>query len=486
MTRHPLQAVFEQLDYQPSPGFREALRAQLLGGLATTDTTASDPQLGVGDDVDEAQEITVLNKVDRSQTATPRTRVLIGIAAAVIIAAGVTAVVINRRSSPNDDKPVTTIEPIPSGSLVVGTDLPLQGDLSRDTNPAIALLLEQQGGKAGEFGITIKEYDSTTEAVCYTNGRDHVANKEEVAVVGTYLSDCAKIEVPVLNADPAGPMLMISHSNTNVGLTKAGAPGEPDKYYPTGIRNYGRIMATEDREGTANAEFAASELGVTKCVVLDDAEPYGVGVAQSFEQAAKAAGITIVATSQWDGAQPNYTSLFEGFKSLSPDCFFLSGTADINGAQLIRDKVAVFGPNAGAVKLIAPDGFIGYPSIQQLAESEGMYLSYIGLPLSEIVKAGGAAADFVDTFKTRFGHDPEPTAIYGAAAMQFILKAIEGSDGTRKDVVREAFSGITVPASESLIGRALSLDENGDITSGDVSIELLTGGIETFVKAWPV
>jgi hypothetical protein len=50
----------------------------------------------------------------------------------------------------------------------------------------------------------------------------------------------------------------------------------------------------------------------------------------------------------------------------------------------------------------------------------------------------------------------------------------EGSDGTRKDVVREAFSGITVPASESLTCRELSIDANGDIKSGDVSIEVLT------------
>ena len=372
------------------------------------------------------------------------------------------------------------------GSLVVGTDLPLEGESSKETNLAIALLLEQQGGKAGQFGITIKEYDSSTVDLCKTNGGDHVANTEEVAVMGTYSSGCTKFELPVLNADPGGPMLMISHSNTNTGLTKAGDAGEPDKYYPTGVRNYGRIMATEDREGKAEAEFAAKELGVTKCVVLDDAEPYGVGVGQGFEGAAKAVGITIVATSQWDGAQSSYTTLFEGFKSLSPDCFFFSGTGDINGEQLIRDKVAVFGPNTGAVKLLAPDGFIGYSSIQQLPEAEGMYLSYIGLPLPELVKTSQAGAEFVDAFHTKFGHDPEALSIYGAAAMQFILKAIEGSDGTRKDVVRAAFSGIIVPATESLIGRELSIDEKGDITSGDVSIELLTGGVETFVKAWPV
>ena len=244
-------------------------------------------------------------------------------------------------------------------------------------------------------------------------------------------------------------------------------------------------MATEDLQGTADAEFAASELGVTKCVVLDDASSYGLVVAQAFENAAKAAGITIVATSQW-GKAGDFITLFEGFKSLNPDCFFFGGGGDIKGEQLIHDKVAVFGSNTSAVKLFTPDGFAGYPEIQSLAEAEGMYISYMGLPLSELVKPGSATAKFVDAFKTKYGHDPAAAAIYGAAAMQFILKAIEASDGTRKDILRAAFSGITVSEGESLLGRELSIDENGDVTVGDVSIELLTGGVETFFKAWPV
>jgi hypothetical protein len=99
MTRHPLQAVLEELDYQPAPGFREALRTQLLADLATTDATQSDPYLGASYDADEPQEITVLQKVDRSPSAPPRIRSLIGIAAAVIIAAGVTVVIVNHRNS---------------------------------------------------------------------------------------------------------------------------------------------------------------------------------------------------------------------------------------------------------------------------------------------------------------------------------------------------------------------------------------------------
>ena len=382
-------------------------------------------------------------------------------------------------------------------AVVVSSDLPLQGaskDASDDTNLAMALLLEQVGGKAGPHTVTLKEYDNSTaakggwdDATCAKNANDHVANAEEVAVMGTYNSGCAKIELPVLNADPTGPMLMVSHANTNPGLTKAWDPGEPEKFYPTGVRNYARVIATDDLQGKADAEFAAEELGLKKCVVLNDAQTYGIGVASAFEDAAADVGIEVVATEAWDSKQPNYTALFEGFVDLAPDCIFLGGINDNNGEQLIRDKVAVFGPNDGDVKLIAPDGFTGYPTVQELAEAEGMYISFAGLPASELVKQGGAGAAFVEAFKTKYGHDPASAySIYGAAALQFIMEAIENSDGTRKGVTEAAFSGITVSAEESIIGREFGVDANGDVTVRDMSIQLLTGGVETFLMPWPV
>ena len=384
------------------------------------------------------------------------------------------------------------------GALVISSDLPLQGasaDASKDTINALNLVLEQQGGKAGKYAITLKSYDNATaakggwdDATCSKNAGDHVANKTEVAVMGTFNSGCAKIEVPVLNQDPTGPMLMLSHANTNPGLTKAWDPGEPDKYYPTKVRNYARVVATDDFQGAAGAQFAAKDLGIKKCVVLNDAQTYGVGVAKAFETAAKAVGIEIVATAAWSKDQPNYTALFEGFKGKSPDCIYLGGINDNNGEQLIRDKVSVLGPNTGAVKLIAPDGFSGFPTVKKLAEAQDMYITFAGLPSSELVKAGGAGAKFVADFKTKFGHDPASNyAIYGAAALQYILAAVEKSDGTRKGVRDAAFSGITIPADKSVIGKAFGIDPtSGDVTVRDMSIELMKGNDETFLKAWPV
>ncbi len=382
--------------------------------------------------------------------------------------------------------------------FVIGTDLPLQGasaDASRDTNRAIELYVASQKGKAGKYGIKIKAYDNSTaakggwdDATCAKNANDHIANKSEIAVMGTYNSGCAKIEIPILNQAPGGGMLMVSHANTNPGITKSWDPGEPAKYYPTGVRNYGRVVATDDFQGAAGAQFVKKDLGIKKCVVLNDAQTYGVGVAKAFADEAKKQGIEIVAEKAWDAKQPNYTALFEGFKSLNPDCVYLGGINDNNGEQLVRDKVAVLGPNTGAVKLIAPDGFTGYPSLLALKESDAMYITFAGLPAGELVKAGGAGAKLVADFKTKYGADPASAyALYGAAATQYIMKTVAASNGTRKDVIAKALSGkIVVSAKESIIGKQFSLDKNGDVTVRDMSIQLVKGGTETYLKAWPV
>ncbi len=300
-------------------------------------------------------------------------------------------------------------------TLVISTDLPLQGsskDASDATNQAIELYLEQIGYKAGDYTIELKKYDDSTaaagkwdQAQCTKNATDHVANVNEVAVMGTYNSGCAKIIVPVLNQDPSGPMLMVSQANTNPGLTKTWDPGEPDKYYPTGKRNYARVVTTDDNQGRAAAQFMSKDLGAKKCYILNDNETYGQGVASAFEAEAKKQGIEVLGNEPWDGKQPNYTALFQKIKGLGPDCIYLGGIYDNNGGQLIKDKVAVLGDNT-AVKLMGPDGFTGYPELNKLPQGQGMYLSFPGLTNDDLRAQGGAAAKLLDAYKAKYGSDP--------------------------------------------------------------------------------
>jgi branched-chain amino acid transport system substrate-binding protein len=323
-----------------------------------------------------------------------------------------------------------------SSDLFIASDLPLQGgsaDQSKSTNNAIKLLLKQSGNLAGEFSVGFREYDNSTaakgswdDAQCAKNAQAHVAAKDEVGVMGTYNSGCAKIIVPVLNQDPEGPMVMISNANTNPGLTKAWDPGEPEKYYPTGERNYFRVVTTDDNQGNAAAEFAKS-IGVKRVYVLNDRQTYGIGVARSFTSAAKALGLTLLADGDagtgWDDKAPNYEALFTKIKATKPDMVYVGGIFDLNGGQLVKDKVKYLGDNT-KVKFMMPDGFTGYPDFLALPEAQGAYLSFTGLSIDQFPK-GGAAEKFQADYLAEYGEAPTSSfSVYGAAAAQVLLAAI--------------------------------------------------------------
>jgi len=391
-----------------------------------------------------------------------------------------------------------------SNKLIISTDLPLQGsafDSNDSTNKAIQLYLEQQGYKAGTYELAFKAYDNATaakgswdDAKCAANAQAHVANKKEVAIMGTYNSGCAKIIVPVLNQDPTGPMLMISNANTNPGLTKKWNEGEPDKYYPTGARNYGRVCTTDDNQGSAAAQFA-KELGIKSVYVLNDTETYGQGVAQAFVTEAKKQGIKVLSSGDagegWDKKQTDYTALFTKIKATKPDMVYFGGIFDNNGGQLTKDKVKVLGDNT-KVKLMGPDGFTGYPEFNSLPEAQGAYLTFAGLSTDLLIANNptGAGAKFVEAYKAKYGKDPVGSyPLYGVAAVQVILAAIAKSDGTRKGVRDAVFtgSGITISANDSVLGKDVSLDPaTGDTNAKDITIEIVKDNKETTLKAWTV
>jgi branched-chain amino acid transport system substrate-binding protein len=393
-----------------------------------------------------------------------------------------------------------TNSPAASGTtLVVGVDLPYQGassDTSNATFNAMQIYLDSVNDKAGKYKVSLKKYDDSTAAAgkwdpatCTANASAHVANKDEVAVMGTYNSGCALLEVPVLNQDPNGPMLMVSHANTNPGLTKAWDPGTPAKYYPTGTRNYARVITTDDYQGTAAARFAATVLKVKDCFVLDDNEIYGQGIARAFSTEAVKQGIKIVGSQAWDGKQPNYTALFEGIKAKNPDCIYLGGIYDNNGGQLIKDKVAVLGDNS-KVTLMAPDGFTGYEAEDKLPAAQGEYLTFAGLDQSQLSGGTGPAATLLNSYKAKYNSAPPSSyVLYGVQALQVILDAISKSDGTRKSVNAQVFSGagIDIPANQSILGKEIKISPTtGDVNTIDISILEMKNNSETFLQPFPV
>jgi len=373
--------------------------------------------------------------------------------------------------------------------VVIATDLPLQGfsaPTQADANRASALLLEQAGGKAGPHVVTIRHYDDSTaefggwnDQRCLDNAAAHAAAAEEVAVMGPYNSGCAKLEVPIMNRAAGGPLAMISGGSVNPGLVRPWLPGEPTTYYPTGIRSFGRVIASDNWQGDA-AVIYAKRIHRTRCLVVHDGDAnFGAPVARAFRAAARTRGVRITGFVRWKASARNYKALFVRAKRKHPNCVFMSGIADNHGRRLIQDKVKYLGSNSRVV-LIAPDGFINFPEIDGLKVARGMFITTAGLSLDRLRARGGGAPAFLNAFKTRFGHEPDSLySIYQAAAFQLILAAVAASDGTRADVRAKLFSGLQVPAATSILGRAFGIDPaTGDATLRDLTIVRLLGGRE--------
>jgi len=358
-------------------------------------------------------------------------------------------------------------------AVKIVSDLPLQGSSAGQTETmvnAIKLYLEQIGGKAGDFTVSYESFDDSTaakgawdEATCAANARKYVEDESILGVIGTFNSGCAKIEVPIANE---ASLAYVSPANTAVGLTHVGPgsePGEPDKYYPSGTRNYARVVASDDFQGEIDAAYMQDALGVTSVYILDDKDAYGKGVADAFEEAAKAGGLKVAGHTGWDANAQNYKALMTQVKASGADGVYIGGIACFNGGQVIKDKVSVVGDNE-AVKLLVSDGFV-LDSLFDEAGADNLAGTYGSAPVLNPDDLTGAGKTFLDAYQAKYG-SPEVYTAYAAAAAQVLVDAIGRSDGTREDVVAKVFdANIT----DGIVG-PMSFNPDGDPTSGLISI----------------
>ncbi len=373
----------------------------------------------------------------------------------------------------------TSVTPLPSSScgpviykgsgspdFIIASDLPLQGAIRHQTvqvSRAEIWALANAGWKAGSYKIGYQSCDDSTAQAgawdsgkCATNARLYAQNKSVIGVLGTFNSGCAKIEVPIMNRANPGPLGMVSPANTNVGLTKKWDPGEPQKYYPTGVRNYARVVATDDIQGPADAMWTQAQ-GLKKVFVLNDKQTYGFGVATTYKNAAKKLGITVVGFQGWDAKQSSYEALANSIKASGAQVVFLGGIVCNNGAKLMQDIKSV---NPG-IKLQMPDGFSDPGANGSVAN--GAFISVAGQPPKGLT---GQGAVFVKSFGKQIGTYPNPYAAYGAQAMDVMLNAIAKGGGQRSATTKALF-GMTI--TNGILG-TFTINSAGDTSLTPITI----------------
>jgi len=367
--------------------------------------------------------------------------------------------------------------------VLIASDLPLQGAGGagpRAMADAIAFALRRRDFRAGEYTVGYRSCDdSTTQRAnfdartCAANANAYARAEKLVAVIGTYNSYCAQIEIPIINQALGGPLAMVSPANTGPGLTRSQEPapwgyrGEPDVYYPTGQRNYARVKPTDDMMGAAHA-LLAKQLGIRRAyVVSEDGVFWKFLLADPFRYAARKLGVDVTGSATFDPEAKSYAALADAVARSGAEAVVLGADPYLGGDRVLKALRARLG---GRVPILA--GFyFGYGIPDMLEQvgpaARGLYVTTLDLPAAKLEQSSAAKR-----FLNEFGQaDSEGFVLEAAQAAEVVLQAIARSDGSRASVL-EGLKATSV--SDGLLG-SFRFDGNGDITPATVPILRITG-----------
>ncbi|NEQ20866.1 MAG: branched-chain amino acid ABC transporter substrate-binding protein [Microcoleus sp. SIO2G3] len=347
---------------------------------------------------------------------------------------------------------------------------------------SIQQALDETQSKAcdGKITIEFEQYDDATAASgkwepaqVTANANKAVADQSVVAFIGHYNSGAAKLSIPILNQ---ANVAMVSPANTYPGLTKPGTgeANEPNVYYPSGKRNYARVVPADDLQGNVAAAWAQS-LGAKRVYILDDQELYGKGIADIFEATAKKLGVEIIGRDGIDPKAPDYKALMTKIKGANPDMIYFGGIVDNNAAQLVKDMRGV-GMTPEQVKFMGPDGILVQDFVDAAGPAaEGVYATFGGVPPKELT---GKGKEWYDSYKQKFNAEPEVYAAYGYESAKVAINAINQVCKRDRAAIRDAV--MATKDFPGLLG-TWSFDENGDTTIKTLSGSQVKNGKYEYV-----
>ena len=387
------------------------------------------------------------------------------------------------------DKPGS---PVRGNTLTIYFSGPLHGASSPGAVAALRgaeMALADVHGRVGRYRISFKALDDSTPQSdgwdpnqTTADARVAVQDPTTIGYLGEFNSGASAVAIPLVNR--AG-IAQISPASTAVGLTSAGtgaAPGEPQKYYPTGDRTFARVVPTDAVQAVALVRVQQA-MGCRSVFVLHDGEVDGEDTALTFVLTAQSAGLRVVGVQAFQRQAGNYASLATGVAGSGADCVLISAIDERSSAVLTEQlaralpDATIFASNELADTAYTDPARGGIPSsLEPRVVVVSATLDPAAYPVS------GQA--FLAAYSRQFG-TPEPPAIFGYAAMSLMLGAIsQATDGGRKPAIRSKVAAAirSTPNVNSALG-PFWIDSAGDTTIDRYGIYRIVAGQLSFLEA---
>jgi branched-chain amino acid transport system substrate-binding protein len=303
------------------------------------------------------------------------------------------------------------------------------------------------------------------------NVQDLINNNTVVAMVGPFNSAVAKAEIPVTSA--AG-LTMISPSNTNPCLTK---DLSSCAYHPQDLRNgkpnnYFRVVATDDLQGPAMADYAYNTLGIKTIGIMDEKTVFGVGIADAFQGQYQKDGGKFQRQSYDPKTTTDWRAILQGFKDFGATAIYIGGTDDQKACQP-RGQMNALG--IGSWPYLGGDGIETSQCIDDSADAAaGVSATTAGADAGQIPSAASTITDFKKQFTGANDYGSYTMSAYDATNIEIaaIKKALDAGKDPKKlndfrDAVRVNVSKTT--NFQGVLG-STTFDANGDTSAKIISV----------------
>lgn len=338
---------------------------------------------------------------------------------------------------------IATQSPLSGGSATLGEAIKLGAQLA----------LEEQQEKFKELGFELQlvPYDDQGDPKKgVANAQLLGADTEILAVVGHLNSGVA---IPSSETYEKYNIPMVSPANTATEVTDRG------------LKSVNRIVARDDFQGPAGAEFAVNTLGAKKIFIIQDKTAYGTGLAEAFKAAAEGLGAEIVGFEGITVGEKDFNGVLTQVASKSPDLVYFGGLYS-EGGLLIKQ-----GREKGIeVPFMGGDGLDSSTLVEIAGDSvKNTFITSV----AGDTMATEAGKQFAETYKSKFGKNVESYSAYGYDSMGVVLAGVEAAinanDGElpSREQVRDAVRGVT---DYQGVVTTVTFDDKGDNENAKVFI----------------
>jgi branched-chain amino acid transport system substrate-binding protein len=380
-----------------------------------------------------------------------------------------------------------------STTIKIATDLPVSGKDTSSGKPAedganLAVMEANANHTIPGYTLVFDPKDDVganglhDPAIGAQNVTALASDALVAGIVGPFNSSVAKAEMPITNQ---APLAQISPANTNQCLTKntaaSGCSGSSNllpTLRPTGKVTYFRIATTDDHQGPVGADYLFKTLGYKKAYVIDDAETYGIGIADTFTTEWKTLGGTVLGRSSEPATTTSYVSLLTQIATTHPEVIYFGGL-DSTGGILIRQQMLQV-PTLKNTPLGGGDGIVTPTFASTIGTSSGgpVYGTVAVVDTTVIPSAAAFRTKFTSTFT-------DPLNVYSASAYDcanILIQAIKtalangahtpanSGDLAGAKVFRQAVINAIQGTSWNGITGHQAFDSNGDTTNKVISI----------------